>query len=120
MKTLVTFFEIPARDFDRAVRFYEAVFNTTLPVCGCEKEKMAFFKQEEKSIGAISFAPDLMPSSKGILIYFYCNNMDETLSIVKNSGGEIVTTKTVIPGGWGYSAVFTDSEGNNIGLHSDK
>jgi hypothetical protein len=120
MKNLVTFFEIPAVDFDRAVRFYEAIFNTTLPVCGCEKEKMAFFKEEEKSIGAISFAPGLTPSSKGTLIYFYCNDIDETLSIVKNSGGKIVTAKTEIPGGWGYSAVITDSEGNNIGLHSDK
>lgn len=120
MKTLIAFFEIPAVNFDRAVSFYEVIFNTTLPVCGCEKEKMAYFTQQDSYVGAISFTPNLLPSSNGVLIHFYCSDIDATLSSVKNNGGKIVTNKRAIAGGWGYTAVFSDSEGNNIGLHSDK
>ena len=123
MKTLVAFFEIPAVDFDRAVSFYESIFNITLPAFGCEKEKMAFFIQEEKYVGAISFAPDFLPSPNGVLIHFSCDDIEATLSAITNNGGKIVTPKTKIYSNncdAGYFAVFSDCEGNRIGLHSDK
>jgi hypothetical protein len=37
VRSVVTWFEIPATDFDRARRFYEAIFETEIPVharCG--------------------------------------------------------------------------------------
>lgn len=120
MKNLIAFFEIPAVDFDRAVSFYESIFKITLPVSGCDKEKMAFFTVDEQNVGAISFTPNFLPSSKGVLIHFNCDDIETTLSAVNDKGGKTVTTKTAIAGGWGYFAVFSDSEGNNIGLHSDK
>ena len=120
MKNLIAFFEIPAANFDRAVSFYETVFNITLPVSGCEKEKMGFFIQEERYVGAISFTPGFTPSSNGVLIHFDCNDIDATLSTIKNNGGEVVKDKQAIAGGWGYFAVFLDSEGNSIGLYSAK
>ena len=79
---------------------------------------MAFFTEKEKYVGAISFAPKFVPSPNGVLIHFSCDDVDARLSVVENSGGKIVTTKSTIAGGWGYFAVFADSEGNNIGLHS--
>ena len=120
MKNLIAFFQIPALNFDRAVSFYESVFNITLTVSGSEKEKMGFFTQEERYVGAISFTPDLTPSSNGILIYFDCNDIDATLSTIKNNGGAIMKDKQAIAGGRGYFAVFLDSEGNSIGLYSAK
>ena len=120
MKNLIAFFEIPAVNFDRAVSFYETIFNITLPVSGCEKEKMAFFTEQEKYVGAISFAPKFIPSPNGVLIHFNCDDIETTLSAVNDKGGKTVTTKTAIAGDWGYFAVFADSEGNHIGLYTDK
>lgn len=120
MNKLIAFFEIPAADFDRAVSFYETIFNITLPVSGCEKERMAFFKEQEDYVGAISFAPNFSPSANGVLIYFGCDDIDATLATITAKGGKIVIPKTKIEGNHGYHATFSDSEGNCIGLHSDK
>ena len=47
MKNLIAFFEIPAENFERAVKFYESVLNIQFDaLCDCETEKMAFFPKE--------------------------------------------------------------------------
>jgi len=70
MKNLVAFFEIPAANFDRAVKFYETVLNIKLSVMDCEAEKMAFFPEEnEKCPGSISWAKDFNPSKDGVLVF---------------------------------------------------
>lgn len=121
MKNLIAFFEIPSVDFERAVCFYETVLETRLSVFDWGKEKMAFFTERELCVGAISFASDFLPSSNGVLIHFNCESIDEKLSAVVNAGGDVVIAKTKIEAeDRGYFAVFSDSEGNHIGLYSDK
>lgn len=34
------------------------------------------------------------------------------------AGGAVVQSKTLIAPGMGYFAIFTDTEGNSVGLHS--
>lgn len=122
MKKLVSFFEIPAADFSRAVKFYEAVLNLKLNVWDCGTEKMAFFPEEEEvTPGAISWAADFLPSKNGVLVSLNVEDMEETLSCIKENGGSIVREKTKIESDCrGYFAMFSDSEGNTLGLYSDK
>ncbi len=122
MKRLVAFFEIPAINFERAIQFYESVFNLTLNAMDFGQEKMAFFPKETgKCTGAISYAPNFKPSKDGVLISFSVENIENTLNNIERSGGEIVISKTKIEAeNNGYFAVFTDSEGNKLGLYSDK
>ena len=122
MKKLVSFFEIPAADFSRAVKFYEAVLNLKLNVLDCGTEKMAFFPEEEEvTPGAISWAADFLPSKNGVLVSLNVEDMEETLSCIKENGGAIVREKTKIESDCrGYFAMFSDSEGNTLGLYSDK
>lgn len=124
MKSLVNFFEIPATNFDRAVKFYESILSTRLVVMNYGREKMAFF-QEENGIfpGAISWSAELnfLPSDQGVLISLNVENMETTMSSIKNTGGKIIIPKTKIDAeNRGYFAVFVDCEGNRVGLHSDK
>lgn len=122
MKNLVAFFEIPATDFSRAVKFYETVLNCKLSVMECSTEKMAFFPEESgKCPGAVSFAPDFKPSKDGVLISLSVGNMEEAIFCIEENGGKIITPKTKIEAeGMGYFSVFIDVEGNRVGLYSDK
>lgn len=122
MKNLVAFFEIPAVDFGKAVKFYETVLNCKLSVMECPTEKMAFFPEESgRCPGAISSAPDFKPSKDGVLISLAVKNMEEAISRIEKNGGKILIPKTKIEAeGMGYFSVFIDIEGNRVGLYSEK
>lgn len=132
MNKLIAFFEIPAINFGRAVDFYEYVLGVKLSVFECEEEKMACFEEEGETIGAIFYAPDFLssqdgslthfyPSENGVLIHFNCEDMEDTLNKVLRKGGKIVIPKTKIEAeGKGWFAVFTDSEGNRVGVSGMK
>lgn len=118
MKNFIAFFEIPAKDFRRAVDFYETVLDVKLPVCECEEEKMAFFLEQDDVVGAVSYASGFLPSEHGVLIHFNCDNLDATLEKVVSKGGRIVIPITKIEAeGKGHFTVFADTEGNRIGLY---
>lgn len=121
IKNLVAFFEIPACNFDRAVKFYKEVFGFKLSIMECKTEKMAFFPEEGGLYpGAISWTTDFKPSANGILISLYVENMTATLATLMEHRGVVTQPKTKIEAeGRGYFSTFLDSEGNRLGLYSD-
>ena len=116
MQKLITWVEIPAVDFDRAVEFYNAVFKLNLSKEDFGQEKMACFPNDE---GAISYAPNFKPSKDGVLVSFATpDNIETTMQRVENKGGNILQAKTKIEAeGRDYFAICTDSEGNQIGIY---
>ncbi len=116
MTKIVSFFEIPAANFDRAVKFYQTVFNVKIEVADCgETEQMGFFPENE---GAISFSEQIKPSSDGVLISLRVESIDKALAEISKLGGKTIIAKSAIQAeGMGFFAVFIDSEGNKIGLH---
>lgn len=115
MEKLISFFEIPAADFGRAVEFYEMVLDTKIQAESCNTEKMGYFPGCE---GAISFAPGFKPSSDGVLISLKVKNIEQTLAKVEKHGGKTIIPKTAIEAeGKGFFAIFKDCEGNKVGLH---
>lgn len=123
MKNLVKLIEIPAADFVRAVKFYEAVLGIKLTVCdSCETEKMAFsdFTNTEPNV-ALSWTADFLPSKNGVLVSLNVDSIEQTLERINANGGKTIRPKTKIEAeGMGYFALFSDSEGNTIGLYADK
>lgn len=121
MEKFIAFFEIPAVDFHRAVEFYETVLDIELAVSEYEEEKMACFMEQGEAVGAVSWASDFLPSERGTLIHFYCEDISNSLERVMQKGGKVVIPETKIDAeGRGHFAVFADSEGNHVGLYSDK
>lgn len=119
MKKLISWVEIPAADFERAVTFYRNVFKMDLqPVEGGD-EKMVCFPGGE---GAISFAPGFKPGKNGALVSLNVeNDMAGAIERINANGGTIVKPKTKIEAeGRGYFAVFIDCEGNKIGLYGEE
>ncbi len=121
MKNLISFFEIPTLDIDKAVKFYNDLFENKIEVVDCGEEKMAFFPGEENNVnGAISQAENFRPSDQGVLIHFdVTGKLDYILEKVTVLGGKIIKSKTIIiPDEHGYFAIILDFDGNRIGLHS--
>lgn len=118
-KEVISFFEIPATDFNRAVTFYENIFGWPIERCECGEEKMGFFPDSGSGLrGAISLANGFYPSSDGVLVHFVTDQIDALLPMVEPAGGKIVMPKTNIEAeGNGCFALILDSEGNRIGIH---
>ena len=118
MEKLVSWVEIPAVDFKRAVKFYTTILGIELQEIDCGTEKMACFPSGE---GAISFAPGFNPSKDGVLVSLNTeNDLDNTMSRIEKNGGKIIQPKTKIQAeNRGYFSLFIDCEGNKLGLYGD-
>lgn len=120
----VGWFEIPVRNMDRAVLFYESVLGIKLERHPMGVLDMAWFPGVEGSTGAggsLVAHPDFYhPSPEGVLIYFtaFSGDVAVELARVEAAGGQIVVPKKLIAPDVGYMGVFTDTEGNRIALHS--
>lgn len=119
---MVGWFEIPVTNMDRAKAFYEAVFNIEVEVHDLGGTIMGWFPFAQGKSGA---AGSLIKNSayepsekKGVLVYFSSKDVNIEINRVEVSGGKIIQKKKQISPDVGYMALFIDSEGNRIALHS--
>ncbi|MEZ7206355.1 VOC family protein [Pseudoalteromonas sp. DY56-GL79] len=83
---------------------------------------MALFPYEGQStVGVIVQGEGYTPSSTGVTLYLNAGeDLQQVLSKVEESGGKILTPKTPHADESGFFALFIDTEGNRLGLHSPK
>ena len=123
---IVGWFEIPATDMDRAIRFYEEVFDVKMTRQQLGQIDMAFFPMVEKGMGSggglVSSGTNYKPSGDGILIYLTAFSGDVSIELERavKAGGKALMPRTQISEDIGYMALFLDTEGNRIALHSRK
>lgn len=116
MKNLIAWVEIPSTDFDRAVIFYGKLFGTELEPLDFGTEKMACLPGDA---GAVIWAQGYEPSSQGVIVSINVGEeLDTIIERVQHAGGKILIprTKIEVPGR-DYFAIFTDTEGNRLGLY---
>jgi len=124
MKHAISWFEIPAVDIDRAQKFYEALFNIELQPMDFGGTKMRMFPLDDpmEGIGGTLIESDGFhkPSlTDGPLIYLNGNpDVQIIIDRVVAAGGKILQPKTEISPEYGFMAIFQDTEGNRIALHS--
>jgi len=120
----LNWFEISVSDITRAKKFYETIFSTQMEVQEMMGMKMAYFPADMmggKVGGGLAESPMHKPSADGAKIYLNANpDMDAVLARVPTSGGTVTMPKTKISDEIGYMAFFVDTEGNSVGLHSNK
>ncbi len=123
-KNAISWFEIPATDLDRAQKFYETIFDMSLQPLDLPNIKMRMFPLENMMTdvgGALVDSGGFhKPSATdGPLIYLNANpDVQTVLNKVEEAGGKIMVPKTEISPEYGFMAVFLDTEGNRIALHS--
>ena len=122
MSSVINWFDIPAIDFDRAVKFYETVLGVSLIRENMLGAQMGIFPANPgEATGAILARDGVTPGTTGTTIYLKAgNDLSAALGRVHVSGGKILHPKTFIKEGWGYFAIIFDTEGNTVGLHSPK
>ena len=122
MANAINWFEIPATNHDRAVKFYSHVLGAELQPMDMMNIKMAFLPMDGEGVGgAVCTGEGYKPSADGALIYLNGGeDLSTTLSRVEPAGGKVIMPKTKISDEIGYMAFFMDSEGNKMAFHSPK
>lgn len=119
LMNFISWFEIPAYDFQQAVFFYNHIFSIQMIQQINAVNAMAFFPVSSGIGGAVIAGSGSTPSDKGPLIYLNGgNDLNIVLSKVGEAGGRVVMPKTLIGEEDGYFAIFMDNQGNKLALHS--
>jgi predicted enzyme related to lactoylglutathione lyase len=120
---VIAWFDIPAVDFDRATRFYEAALDVELRREVVSGIPMAIFGRGEADTGGcIVFNPQQhKPDNEGVLVYLNAKpTVTAALERVERAGGKKQGPAMELPNNYGYIGYFIDTEGNRVGLHSLK
>ncbi|CAM2011097.1 VOC family protein [Acanthopleuribacter pedis] len=116
---VISWFEIPATDINRAAAWYGKIFDYELSPFDMQGQIMAFFPMSEGTTGgALIQSSEHEPSMQGSLVYLNAGDrMDTLLERIAESEGEVLMPRTSI-GEHGFIAMFKDTEGNRVALHS--
>lgn len=119
----VQHFEIPAKDFSLAKKFYSGVFGWQINNASMDGMKYWFIhtgptdengmlKQKGFINGGLT---EKGKTSKQPLVVITVDDIEITSSLIEKSGGKIAAKKQQI-GDMGYYLRFQDPEGNYLGL----
>lgn len=120
MNNLISIVEIPTADFSRAVKFYQSVLEVTIDEVDMDGTQMGVFPSGEGTVNlALIKGNDYKPSKDGTIVYLNAgNDLQPMLDTVERNGGQVIVPKTEISPEMGFFAMFVDTEGNKLGLHS--
>lgn len=120
----ISWFEIPTADLGRAQKFYETIFGMNMIPMDTPQMQMRMFPLENMmtGVGGALVHTDgfhIPSATNGPLLYLNANpDVQFVLDRIESAGGKILVPKTQISPEYGYMAVFIDTEGNRIALHS--
>ena len=117
----VEHFEIPADNVERATKFYMKVFKWELnPVPGVKYTRLLTIRVDPKVVLPMPFEVNgaIIKRTKEVtnpVVTITVMDMDDALKRIVQEGGKIIVSKTEF-GNRGYTAYFSDTEGNVMGL----
>jgi hypothetical protein len=120
----VGWFEIYVQDMERAIKFYESVFQVKLeqlesPISNLVLWSFPMNMGKMGASGALVKMTGCPSGGNSTLVYFSCDDCAIEAARAAEAGGRIQNEKFSI-GQYGYISLLIDTEGNMIGLHSLK
>ena len=112
----VAFFEVISPDAERAQKFYGELFDWQVSadpaMGGCALVDIG--AGDDAVGGGIGASSE--PGDTGVKIYIKVDDLDAYLARAEALGGKKLVPPTPLPGDYGTFAVFTDPDGNQVGL----
>lgn len=109
----------PAKDISRAINFYQEILEVHIENTISRNGNGSVSISRPDGYRSNYERRGYEPSASGITIYFNGgDNLQNILDKVEKNGGKIIIPKTHHADEIGFFAIFLDSEGNKIGLHS--
>jgi uncharacterized protein len=120
MNNLISIVEIPVADFSRSVNFYKAILGLAIEEMEMDGNQMGVLPNEEGTVNVVLVkGKDYKPTPDGAVLYLNAGkDLQPILDRIEKNGGQVILPKTEISPEMGYFALFIDSEGNKLGLHS--
>jgi predicted enzyme related to lactoylglutathione lyase len=120
MKNLISIVEIPTIDFSRAVKFYQAILDISIEEIDMQGTQMGVFPSDGEVVSVVLIkSEEYKPTVDGTNVYLNAgDDLQTVLDKIKPNGGKVALPKTEISAEIGFFAMFIDTEGNKLGLHS--
>lgn len=120
MKPNIVWYDIPAVDLDRAIRFYSAILGAPVKKDDSGDIPLGWLPTTDgEFMGCLCVVKDFQPSANGVMIYLsVAGRLRDAVAAVRSNGGEVQSEIHSI-GPYGFRAEVLDSEGNCIALHSE-
>ncbi|RYG11330.1 MAG: VOC family protein [Chitinophagaceae bacterium] len=120
MSNIISIVEVPTSDFARAVKFYQSILEITIEEVDMGGTQMGVLLSEPGAVSMVLVkSDDYKPTTDGAVFYLNAgNDLNPMLGKVAENGGQILVPKTEISPEMGFFALFVDTEGNKLGLHS--
>jgi len=95
MKHAINWFQIPAVDFERAVKFYNTVLDVDMYKMPMGDSLMGFFPCDQGSVGgAVVFEEGCRPSAEGTMVFLNAGeDLGPALSRVEPAGEKLLLRK---------------------------
>ncbi|HEX7415423.1 MAG TPA: VOC family protein [Bacteroidia bacterium] len=129
----IIWFEIPVKNLNRAMEFYEELLGIKLEKKTLHKIEYGMFPKKNTGIGGV-LVEKPEQAGKGVSLFFFVNVLSDALTSAMAHGGKVITPKTIlkqinqegqlilaqnlIDNQVGYFAEILDSEGNQLALYS--
>ena len=120
MKNFISIVEIPTIDFSRAVAFYQAILDISIEEIEMDGVQMGLFPNDgENVVVQLINGSEYKTSIDGTIVYLNAGHDLQTVANkIEANRGKIAVPKTEIGPEMGFYAMFIDTEGNKLGLHS--
>ncbi len=114
----VNYFEIPAENCDRALKFYERVFGWHYQTFPAETPYYFLKTGSNEEPGIDGGLMQRFAEGQPVTNIIHVESVDQICKEIEAAGGQIVVPKFVVPG-VGFKAFFKDTEGNIFGVYED-
>ena len=111
----ITHFDIPSDNPERAQKFYQNTFGWKFDKWDGPMEYWMIRTGDDSQPGINGGMARRMPGQIGMTNTIEVPSIDEYISKVQSSGGQVLMQKTLIPG-VGHYATCMDTEGNIFGM----
>lgn len=107
-KNAIQNFQIPVKDFERALKFYSTVLGYELQTMEFGGAKLALFAYDAEAGGVggtLIQADGMKPAADGTLVYLHVEDLETVVSRIEAAGGQVVQPKTTLGPSNGYFAL---------------